>query len=311
MIPKEVYEETLLSFLGKTRQRTPVYLDRWLDDADLIVVVGASDVDPFYGFGGGLRAIVPGCAGRDTLEAYPELLAACPDPWLAGVAAPANPLAADADEAARMCPAEILVVTTVLDARGQPEFAAVGEPGHVVGAVAQFLGERRAVDAAAHADVAVTSSSPFDADLREGLRAVALAAPFVADGGTVLACLKCDQGQSTSLVAPRFVPNAVLRLFLETVGNQRVLKYVRKTWSDLSPEDVMWAWLVLVLLRRRRVVVYAPNLGADAARRLGPVEWHADLDAAFERVAKTHPAARAYLVTYASLAWRRLDGSSA
>jgi nickel-dependent lactate racemase len=294
-----------LSFLGKTRQRTPVYIDRWLDDTDLIVVLGAADADPFFGFGGGLRAVVPGCAGRETLEAYPDLLAAQPSPWLAGVGAPTNPLAADADEAARMCPAELLVVSAVLDAGGQLVRAVAGEPDHVARAVAEALDARYALEVPTPADVVVASSTPFDADLREGLRAVALAAPLVTDGGTVLACLKCDQGVAPSLSIPRFVPNTVLRLFLETVGNQRVLKYVRKTWRDLTPEEVMWAWLVLVLLRRRRLLVWAPNLSADAARRLGPVEWFGDLDEAFDRVAKTHSGARAYLLAHAGLSWKR------
>ena len=301
-------DEAHLSFLGKTRARTPVYLDRWLDDADLILVLGASDVDPFYGFGGGLRAIVPGCAGRETLEAYPDLLAAQPEPWLAGKGADDNPLAADADEAARMCPAEILVVSAVLDERGQLVHAFAGEPGHVARAVAATLTEGSALAPVAPVEVVVASSTPFDADLREGLRAVALAAPFAVEGGTVLACLKCDQGGPTALMVPRFVPNAVLRLFLETVGNQRVLKYVRKTWRDLTPEEVLWAWLVLVILRRRRVLVWAPNLGADAARRYGPIEWFGDLEEAFERVGKAHPGARAYLIGHAGLAWRRREG---
>jgi len=298
-------DDTLLAFLGKTRQRTPVYIDRWLDDTDLVVVLGASDVDPFFGFGGGLRAIVPGAAGRETLEAFPDLLAMAPDPWLAGVGSPANPLAADADEAARMCPAELLVVTAVLDGRGRLVHAVAGEPRQVAEAVASLLEDRFSVEVPAGADVVITSSSPFDADLREGLRSIAAAAGMVSDGGTVLACLKCDRRESTLVATPRFVPNAVMRLFLETVGNVRVLKYVRKTWRDLTPEDVLWAWLVLTLLRRRRLVVYGPNLDADGARRLGPVEWFPDLGAAFERVAKSHPSARTYLLAHGGLSWRR------
>lgn len=301
------HDDSLLVFLGKTHRRTPVYLDRWLDDTDLVVVLGASDVDPFFGFGGGLRAISPGAAGRETHEAYPDLLAAIHDPWLSGVGSPANPLAADADEAARMCPAEILVVTAVLDRHGQLAHAVFGEPQHVAEAVASLLDERFGVEVDGAADVVVTSSTPFDANLREGLRAVAAAAGMVADGGTVLACLKCDSREQALIATPRFVPNAVLRLFLETVGNVRVLKYVRKTWHDLTPEDVLWAWLVLTLLRRRRLVVYGPNLDADTARQLGPVEWFPDLHAAFLRVSKSHPSAHAYLLEQGALTWRRRE----
>jgi nickel-dependent lactate racemase len=300
-------DETVLAFLGKTQGRTPVYLDRWLDDTDLVVVIGAVDVDPFYGYGGGLRAIVPGCAGRETLEAYPDLLAAQPDPWLAGVGSPDNPLAADADEAARMCPAEVLVVSVVLDAHGRPVQCAAGAATRVAEAIQGAVADHWRLDVRGLADVVVTSSTPFDGDLREGLRAVALSASLVPHGGVVLACLKCDQGRAPAVTLPRFVPNAVLRLFLETVGNARVLKYVRKTWRDLGPEDAMWAFLVLALLRHRRVVVYAPNLDADGARRLGPVEWFADLGAAIDRAARAHPGASAYLLARAGLRWYRRE----
>ncbi len=300
-------DESLLAFLGKTQGRTPVYLDRWLDDTDLVVVLGAVDVDPFYGFGGGLRAIVPGCAGRETLEAYPDLLAAQPDPWLAGLGSADNALAADADEAARMCPAEILVVSVVLDARGQPVQCAAGEAARVAEAIQGAVSDRWRLDVPGLADVVVTSSTPFDGDLREGLRAVALSAALVPHGGIVLACLKCDQGRAPSVAIPRFVPNAVLRLFLETVGNARVLKYVRKTWHDLGPEDVLWAFLVLALLRHRRVVVYAPNLDADGARQFGPLDWHADLGTALERVARSRPGASAYVLARAGLRWYRRE----
>ena len=261
-------DDTRQSFLGKTRQRTPVYIDRWLDDADLIVVLGGADVDPFWGFGGGLRAIVPGCAGRETLDAFPDLLAALPDPWQSGVGAPANALADDADEAARMCPAEILVVSAVHDAEGHLLRVAAGEAAAVAGVVAEAQAEVAVFEPEVQADVVVVTSTPFDADLREGLRAVAEAAPLAVSGGTVLACLKCDQGGAPASAPPRFAPNAVLRLFLETVGNARVLRYVRKTWHDLTPEEVMWAWLVLVILRRRRIVVWAPNLATEALRWL-------------------------------------------
>jgi nickel-dependent lactate racemase len=53
--------------LGQTSRGTPVLLNRLLLEADLIVCLGALEPHLLLGFGGGLKMIIPGCAGAETV----------------------------------------------------------------------------------------------------------------------------------------------------------------------------------------------------------------------------------------------------
>ena len=56
-------DKTSVVFLGKTRQQTPVYLDRWLDDVDLVLCLGSVEPDPVFGFTGGCTRSCPAARG--------------------------------------------------------------------------------------------------------------------------------------------------------------------------------------------------------------------------------------------------------
>ncbi len=58
-----------LKLIGKTRWGTPLYLNRFLVDADLKILVGSVIPHPYAGFGGGAKLILPGLSGIDTIEA--------------------------------------------------------------------------------------------------------------------------------------------------------------------------------------------------------------------------------------------------
>ncbi|MBI5575418.1 MAG: DUF2088 domain-containing protein, partial [Deltaproteobacteria bacterium] len=56
-------------FAGTTSRGTPVHICRTLMEHDRIVLTGTISFHYFAGFGGGRKALVPGCAGRKTAEA--------------------------------------------------------------------------------------------------------------------------------------------------------------------------------------------------------------------------------------------------
>ena len=61
------YDPAGLTNLGNTSKGTKVFLNKKLLNADLIICVGAIEPHLLLGFGGGLKMIIPGCAGADTI----------------------------------------------------------------------------------------------------------------------------------------------------------------------------------------------------------------------------------------------------
>src|SRR5574337_360627 len=56
-----------LVYLGETQAGTPVHVNRHLAEADLIVSVGSIEPHVLAGYAGGLKNLVPGCAGATTI----------------------------------------------------------------------------------------------------------------------------------------------------------------------------------------------------------------------------------------------------
>jgi nickel-dependent lactate racemase len=105
--------ETVL--VGTTSCGTPVLLSRSLMEQDRIVLTGTISFHYFAGFGGGRKALVPGCAGRKTAEATHFRIFRTDGPGKHPLARPGilagNPVHQDILEAVSMVPPSFLVNT--------------------------------------------------------------------------------------------------------------------------------------------------------------------------------------------------------
>jgi nickel-dependent lactate racemase len=105
--------ETVL--VGTTSCGTPVLLSRSLMECDRIVLTGTISFHYFAGFGGGRKALVPGCAGRKTAEATHFRIFRTDGPGKHPLARPGilagNPVHQDILEAVSMAPPSFLVNT--------------------------------------------------------------------------------------------------------------------------------------------------------------------------------------------------------
>jgi nickel-dependent lactate racemase len=57
-----------LKLMGKTSLGAPLYLNRFLVESDIKIIVGSVIPHPYAGFGGGAKLVLPGLAGIDTIE---------------------------------------------------------------------------------------------------------------------------------------------------------------------------------------------------------------------------------------------------
>ncbi len=119
-----------LQYCGETSRGTPVYLNRFLFEADQIITTGTVVYHYFGGFGGGRKSLVPGLAGLSTI-AHNHALNLDPvidriDPLVKIGDMDANPVALDMMEAARFAPCSF-IINTVLNRSGDISELFVGD----------------------------------------------------------------------------------------------------------------------------------------------------------------------------------------
>lgn len=266
--------------LGTTRAKTEVYINRQLVDADLIISIGSIEPHVLAGFGGGLKNLVPGCAGIETIAHNHLCGTTGREPAQIGSDPEANPLRRDLEESASMLRAEIFLVNTVLNPRQQIVrfFAGDARGAHREGI--RLAREIYGVEVPEPADVVITDSAPMDADLRQSAKCIGNTLAAVKERGTMLALLACRGGVGDFKLSGSRLPRALLKPLVRTMDREKLVKFLERFRRDLPVEEKFLAFYSLQILRRADVVAYAPSVARAEAKRLGlfqPVEEPAEL----------------------------------
>ncbi len=114
------YDSEGLADLGSTSRGTRVFVNKLLVQADLIVCVGSIDPHLLLGFGGGLKMIIPGCAGAETIGRN-HLQGMDAERFnYVGVSGDDSPMRLDLEEAAQLLKKDIFIVNAALKERARP-----------------------------------------------------------------------------------------------------------------------------------------------------------------------------------------------
>ena len=190
---------------------SPLFVHRFVAEADLVVLTGA--VAPHYlaGFSGGAKGLVPGCASRETVLAAHRLTldaTVAPD----GSVRPlfgrlqGNRFREALLRIARRFGKTWLVAVDVEPSEKECDAvvaAHAGEVGDAHEAAARDLVARRAVPRPAPADLVVAAGgSPRDRDLVQAHKALALAAEVAKPGAPIVWLAHAGDGPGH----PRFLP---------------------------------------------------------------------------------------------------------
>jgi nickel-dependent lactate racemase len=205
-------ERSRLIFLGRTRCGTEVHLSRFLlpehtyrsevnaDEGAPLKVVLTGTISPhyFYGFSGGRKSILPGCASEHSIRQNHSLVLGpggervreCRAGNLAG-----NLCHLDSLEAARMIPGVFMVNTVHAGAAGVVSVVAGGlEEAHLQGC--RFYLDNCAVELHERFDVVVGSCGgyPMDLNFIQSHKAIEYAFGAVKPGGTLVLAAECAEG---------------------------------------------------------------------------------------------------------------------
>ena len=255
--------------LGTTSRGTPVLLNRRLAEADLVVCVGAIEPHLLQGFGGGLKMLLPGLAHADTIQANHLVGASWQKFNYVGTPPEQSPMRLDLEEAVARLGKPVFVVNAVLTERLQLHRFVCGDP-----IAAHREGVRTAAgifacDVPQPADVAIVTSDPMNADLRQGMKCIGNVEPALKEGGLVLSLLACRNGVGDVALPPKALPNKWLRRILRLIGAKRVLGFVDRVKKGAGVEERFMAHFSMQVVRKLQLVTWSPHLPADTGAKLG------------------------------------------
>jgi hypothetical protein len=263
-----------LAYLGKTSRGTPVWVNKTVAEAGLVVSIGCIEPHIIASFGGGYKNLVPGVAGRATI-AHNHALNCAPGTFnMVGRPIEANPMRLDLEEAAGMLKAPVFIVNTILNHCQEVVKVVAGNPiaAHRAG-VAASAG-MYGVKVARPADVVITGSAPMDSDLRQGVKALANTIRAVRPGGIMFTCVRAVEGVGVFGLANRKLPLG--RRALKTLAPVLLKAVPTMKMRGMGEEDRFFLYFALQAMRRAQLLMYAPTIPAEIQERLPFVQFQPD-----------------------------------
>ena len=211
-----------LTRVGTTRGGAPALLNRKALEADLRIVTGFIEPHFFAGFSGGVKGLMPGVAGLETVmsnHGYQNLK----DPNATFGVTEGNPLWEELrDIALKAGPSFVFNVTLNEQRAITGVFAGDILKAHREGC--EFVRRSAMQPVEAPFDVVVTTNSgyPLDLNLYQGVKGMSAGARIVKEGGTIILACECREGVPAgspldNLLRSAPGPEAILRL-LATPG---------------------------------------------------------------------------------------------
>ncbi|MDR1107490.1 MAG: nickel-dependent lactate racemase [Spirochaetaceae bacterium] len=178
--------------LGRTRNGTPILLNKRLFEADRIIITGSVEPHYFAGFTGGRKAFLPGIAAFRTIEAnHRQALS----PAARSLALEGNPVHEDMMDALPLITAPVFSVMTVLDKNQRAAAAAAGDILTSFYAAVEIARKIFCVSIPSRADIVVSVAKfPMDIDLYQSQKAIDNGALALKDGGALILVSSCRDG---------------------------------------------------------------------------------------------------------------------
>lgn len=186
-----------LKLIGKTSNGTPLYLNKFLVDSDMKIIVGSVLPHPYAGFGGGAKLVLPGLAGIDSIEQNHK-------PSFSGISGKighveGNERRAEIENAAEMVGIDF-AVNTICNSKGKTAGIYAGNLSKSYSAAVKFAQKVYATDVPYNLDVGIFNAFPKDNGLIQSFNALNIWSTrdkdkqIVKPGGTIIICSSCPDG---------------------------------------------------------------------------------------------------------------------
>jgi len=273
--PKELVQ------VGTTADGTPALLNRHIVEADLRIITGFIEPHFFAGFSGGVKGIMPGCAGLETVMSN-HGAKNIGDPQATFGVTEGNPLWEELRDIALKTGPSFLLNVTLNEQRDITNvFAGDIIEAHKTGCV--FVRKSAMQPVEQPFDIVVTTNSgyPLDLNLYQGVKGMSAGARVLKEGGTLILAAECREG----------VPDgSPLDDLLRSAGSIEEILAMLSTPGFVRPEQ--WQAQIQALVQRRAEVLVCCELD-DATLRACHLAPCADINAEVaKRLAKLGADAR-------------------
>jgi nickel-dependent lactate racemase len=247
VINHEPENHAALVQFGTTHDGTPALINRYLAGADVRIITGFIEPHFFAGFSGGIKGIMPGCAGLETVmsnHGYKNI----GSPKATFGVTEGNPLWEELrDIALRVGPSFLLNVTLNETRQITGVFAGDIIQAHKTGF--EFVRRSAMQKVKAPFDIVVTTNSgyPLDMNLYQGVKGMSAGARILKDDGLMILACECREG----------VPaNSPLDKLLQSARSPEEILSMLSTPGFVRPEQ--WqAQIQAIIQRRAKVLLYS------------------------------------------------------
>ena len=276
-----------LTYLGKTQRGSPVYLNRCVAEADLIISIGCIEPHIIASFGGGYKNLVPGVAGRITI-AHNHALNCQPKTFnMVGQPIDKNPMRLDLEEAAGMLKGQVFIVNAVLNSVQEVVRVVCGDPIAAHREGVRVSASIYGVKLPGQADVVITNSRPMDQDLRQGVKALANTIRAVKPGGVMLTLVRAEEGVGVFGLANRKLP--VGKAALKFLAPLLLPLVPKLKLNGMGEEDRFFLYFALQAMRHGSLLLYGPTIPLEIHERLPFVNFVNSLEEGLQRASQRFP----------------------
>lgn len=241
--------------LGTTRDGTPALLNKHAVEADVRIVTGFIEPHFFAGFSGGIKGLVPGVAGLQTVMSNHGAKNIGDARSTFGITE-GNPLWEDLrDIALRAGRSFLLNVSLNEERRITGVFAGDILAAHKVGC--EFVRRSAMQKFDAPFDIVLTTNSgyPLDLNLYQGVKGMSAGARVVKQGGTLILAAECREGVPAGSPLDKLLRSAAS--IEEVLGLLNSPGFIR-------PEQ--WQAQIQALVQRKANVLVHSSLADDVVR---------------------------------------------
>ena len=201
IIDHECDKKEDLVYMGETSRKTPVWLNKYAIEADKIILTGGVVYHFLAGFGGGRKSIVPGIAGRETINTNhcnalnPGFGNGANVNACSGNLSKDNPFHDDLEEAAAMAkPAYLLNVVANSNQEIIAAFAGDWIEAHKAATELVDSIDGVYVDERTPLVIASAGGYPKDINLYQTSKTLSNSKTMIAEGGTMIILSECGEG---------------------------------------------------------------------------------------------------------------------
>lgn len=252
-----------LIYLGKTKSGTPVWLNKVLYRAKFRILTGYIEPHFFAGYTGGRKAILPGCAGQETI-AVNHGADHIGHPKARYGVTKGNPIYEDGVEVAEQVGVHfILNVTINTNKEITKVFSGDVVKAHSEGV--EFISDKAKVILDEPVDIAITNNGgyPLDLNLYQAVKGMTTPESVIREGGEIIIAAECSDGIGHSTFE---------NMILEAGSPENFLKQVHTPGFFVVDQ---WQTQILArILSKATVSIYSENLDKDRVERM----WLKHLD---------------------------------